>query len=255
MTQKIDTILFDLDGTLLQFSLAAFIEAYFGRLSKVFLKLGMDAGASVNAVWAGTKAMMLNDGSRTNAERFWSTFSEHMRLTGSQRETVEAACDDFYTNDFDAVKSVLTPCEVSGRLVRSLNANGYSVVLATNPLFPACAVTTRLKWIGLVPEDFLFITHYSNSAYCKPNPGYYREIFSQIDRRPEQCLMAGNNPVEDMSVGELGAETFLVTDYLENESGADISTYRCGTIAELEMYLKYHARGRTGTATHTDTGY
>jgi hypothetical protein len=49
--------------------------------------------------------------------------------------------------------------------------------------------------------------------------------------------MAGNSPAEDMCVGALGAETFLVTDYLENEAGLDITTFRRGTLAELEQYL------------------
>ena len=233
----IDTVMFDLDGTLLRFTQEAFIEAYFARLSKVFARLGLDAEMSVKAVWAGTKSMMLNDGTQTNAERFWYTFSESMSLTVGQRIDVEAACDDFYTNEFDSVKSVLMPGGVSNRLVRALTAKGYGVVLATNPLFPACAVTTRLRWVGLEPEDFIFVTHYTNSTYCKPNHKYYQEVFAKINRKPEQCFMAGNNPVEDMSVGELGAETFLVTDCLENETGADISVYQRGTLAELEVRL------------------
>lgn len=233
----IDTVMFDLDGTLLRFTQEAFIEAYFARLSKVFTGLGLDAASSVKAVWAGTKAMMLNDGTLTNADRFWDTFSKQMSLTAAQRKSVEAACDDFYTNEFDLVKSVLMPGDVSKRLVRALQVKGYGVVLATNPLFPACAVTTRLRWVGLEPEDFLLVTHYSNSTFCKPNHKYYQEVFEKINKLPEQCFMAGNNPVEDMSVGDLGAETFLVTDFLENESGADISAYRRGTLAELEELL------------------
>ena len=49
--------------------------------------------------------------------------------------------------------------------------------------------------------------------------------------------MAGNSPAEDMVAGALGAETFLVTDCMENEAGVDVSSYRCGTLAELESYL------------------
>jgi hypothetical protein len=49
--------------------------------------------------------------------------------------------------------------------------------------------------------------------------------------------MAGNSPAEGMRAGELGAETYLVTDCLENESGMDIAEFRRGTLAELETYL------------------
>jgi FMN phosphatase YigB (HAD superfamily) len=233
----INTILFDLDGTLLQFSQKAFIDAYFTELGKVFVRLGMDAGLSVEAVWIGTKAMVLNDGSRTNAECFWAAFADYLELTDDKLQIVEAACDTFYMNEFDTVKSILAPQDTSKRMVRTMAARGYTLVLATNPLFPACGVETRLKWIGLNPQDFALVTHYKNSTYCKPNPGYYREIFNKIGRLPEQCLMAGNNSSEDMCAGALGTETFLVTDCLENEPGADISSFRHGTLDDLEEYL------------------
>jgi len=229
--------MFDLDGTLLQFSQAEFIDAYFAELGKVFVRLGMDPAASSKAVWAGTKAMILNDGNMLNAGRFWTVFAEQMRLDARRRLEVETACDSFYANEFDAVKSVMTPNDISKRLVRAMSGKGYHVVLATNPLFPACAVETRLRWIGLEPGDFRLITHYSNSRFCKPNPRYYQEVFEKIGKAPEQCMMAGNSPVEDMSAGELGAQTFLVTDCLENEAGADITAIKRGTLAELEDYL------------------
>jgi FMN phosphatase YigB (HAD superfamily) len=233
----IDTILFDLDGTLLQFSQDAFINAYFAELGKLFTKMNMDAGASIKALWVGTKAMTLNDGSQTNAGRFWTVFKEAMDLTDEKCRAIEAACDDFYVNEFDSLKSIMTPNNISKRLVHSLKAQGYNVVLATNPLFPVCAVETRLRWVGLRLQDFLLVTNYNNSTYCKPNPEYYREIFAKINKKPEQCLMVGNNTAEDMSAGTLGAETFLVTDCLENDAGIDITAFRHGTLAELEVYL------------------
>ena len=233
----IDTILFDLDGTLLHFSQEAFIGAYFAQLGKIFHRLGLDPEASAKAVWVGTKAMVLNDGSRYNIERFWESFADTLGLTDQKRGEIEAACDHFYLNEFDTVRSVVRPGDLSNRIVRGVIDKGYGVVLATNPLFPLGAVQTRLGWIGLSPSDFLLVTHYANSKYCKPNPGYYKEIFANIDRAPAQCLMVGNNPVEDMCAGRLGAQTFLVTDCLENEAGADITPFRSGTLAELEYHL------------------
>ena len=203
----------------------------------MFIRLGFEAKLAVRAVWAGTKAMMQNDGSCLNKVRFWEAFSEDMGLTSEKLGIVEAECDKFYSNEFDAVKSVTKPNDISARIVRGMASKGFTVVLATNPLFPECAVETRLRWIGLSLQDFGLVTHYSNSTYCKPHPGYYREIFSKINKAPDQCLMVGNNPAEDMSVGELGAETFLVTDYLENATEADITAYKRGSLATLETHL------------------
>ena len=234
----IDTILFDLDGTLIWMSQQAFIGSYFAKLTRALAGIGLDAGTAVKAVWAGTGAMLQNDGNKLNRERFWETFSSLMGLSGARLKAVETACDNFYVSEFDTVKSAMTPNSRSAPLVRGLRAKGYAVILATNPLFPECAVATRLRWIGLSPEDFQYITHYGNSTYCKPNPKYYRELFAKIDRAPENCLMAGNNPAEDLSVDALGSKTFLVTDYLENEAGADITAFRRGTFSELEAYLE-----------------
>ena len=233
----IDTILFDLDGTLIQFSQEAFIDAYFTELRKVFSGFGIDPNLSVKAVWAGTKAMAQNDGKAINAHRFWETFAHTMQLSGEKIKSVEAACDSFYSNEFDVVKSIIIPNDISQSIVRVMPEKGYCVVLATNPFFPLCAVSTRLGWIGLEVNDFQLVTHYGNSTYCKPSHGYFREIFKKIEKNPEQCLMVGNTPAEDMAAGELGAETFLVTDCLENEAGMDITMYKCGTLSELEAYL------------------
>ena len=233
----IDTIMFDLDGTLVRFIQDDFINTYFAELRKVFIKLGLDADKAVKGVWIGTKAMALNDGSMLNKKRFWNAFSEHVGIKGEQLKTIEAACDSFYSNEFNVARSVVKPSDIPKRIVLIMAERGYSVVLATNPLFPPCAVDSRLGWIGLDRQDFDLITHYENSTFCKPNPAYYREVFSKIKKQPEQCIMVGNNPAEDMCVSELGMEVFLVTDYMENEAGVDISVFRRGTIEELETFL------------------
>jgi len=233
----IDTIMFDLDGTLCRFIQDDFLDSYFKELSKVFIRLGLDANAAVKGVWAGTKAMVQNDGSVLNIERFWNAFSDSMGIEGELLKVVEAACDSFYSNEFNAVKSVVKQSDIPRRLVRTMAARGYCVILATNPFFPPCAVDSRLGWIGLDKHDFKLITHYENSTFCKPNPGYYREVFSKIGKSPGQCLMVGNNPAEDICVSELGAEVFLVTDFMENEEGIDIAPFRRGTIEDLEAFL------------------
>jgi len=234
----IDTILLDLDGSLLHFTQEAFISKYFKEISKVFMKLGLDPEAAVKAVWAGTKAMIANDGTKLNSRRFWDRFAETMQLMDDQVGIVERACDLFYSNEFDIVKSIVTPNDISKRLLRSLSERGYTIVLATNPLFPECAVTTRLGWAGLSPNDFSLITHYANSTFCKPNLGYYQEVLSKIGKAPENCLMAGNSPSEDMCAGALGMEVYLLTDCLENETGLDIAQFHNGTLAEFEAYLR-----------------
>ena len=233
----INTILFDLDGTLLHFGQAEFIETYFAELAKVFAKKGLSPEEAVKAVWAGTKAMMLNDGSKPNTERFWDTFAEVSGVSNKLLMEIEAACDDFYTNEFNLVKSIIKHSDVPKRLIKMMKEKGYTLVLATNPLFPECGVISRLGWGEIDSCDFTLLTHYGNSAFCKPNLGYYRDILTIIGKNPEECLMVGNNPAEDMIAGELGMKTFLVTNCLENEMNLDISNFQHGSIEELETYL------------------
>ncbi|MDR1669472.1 MAG: HAD hydrolase-like protein, partial [Oscillospiraceae bacterium] len=121
-------------------------------------------------------------------------------------------------------------------LVRSLNERGFTVALATNPLFPACAVATRLAWVGLTPDDFALVTDYYNSSTCKPNLDYYRSILQTLGKQPEQCLMAGNSVAEDICAGTLGMTTYLVTDYIE-DGGAAYTPHHRGTLNGLEIFL------------------
>lgn len=236
---RIDTVLFDLDGTLLPFAQEEFIAVYLKKIGAVFAGLGLDAKFALRALWAGTDAMLQNDGTKYNSERFWGTFAAATALPDAQLRAVEDACDSFYCGEFDTVRSVLKPAdpELPRRMVRALKARGFRVVLATNPLFPTCAVTTRLGWIGLTPDDFCMITDYANSTFCKPSAGYYRAIFDALGKQPQQCLMVGNSTRDDMPAAALGADVFLVADFLENEDGLDIGAFRHGTLAGAEAYL------------------
>ena len=111
-------------------------------------------------------------------------------------------------------------------------------VLATNPIFPAVATENRMKWAGLVPEDFEWYTTYENSCHSKPNPQYYLDILTQIGCKPEECVMVGNDVDEDMIAETLGLKVFLLTDCLINKSGQDIAKYPHGGFEELRTYLK-----------------
>ena len=236
----IKAVLFDLDGTLLHFYQDEFIAAYFKELKKIFVRLGFDAELAFEGLWAGTKAMMLNNGELLNRDSFWAEFMRVVGVSHEQMKIAEDACNDFYSSvAFDGVKSIMknNDLELPKRIVHSTAERGFTVVLATNPLFPECAITTRLGWVGLSVSDFKLVTHYGNSRYCKPNFGYYREIFEKIGLEPDQCLMVGNSTLEDMSISALGTDTFLVKECIENESEIDISAYRSGTLKELGEYI------------------
>lgn len=94
-----NTVLFDLDGTLLPMDLEDFMQAYFGAIGKKSAENGYNPKELVAGVWAGTKAMMKNDGSETNETRFWNTFAQVM---GDRVLNDRAMFDSFYDNEFAA---------------------------------------------------------------------------------------------------------------------------------------------------------
>lgn len=230
----LNTILFDLDGTLAPFMQDRFIQAYFKALIRRLAPMGYDGEKLVAALWKGTNAMVANDGSATNRQVFWELFTKEL---GIGVLSLESILDDFYARDFDAVRSILGEQADRSALIRRLRDRGYGLILATNPIFPTVAVETRLHWVGLCGEDFDQVTTYENSRYCKPNLDYYRAILAAAGREPGECLMVGNNPVDDMSALRLGLEGYLVTDYLENPDHLPIDGYRRGSFRELEDFL------------------
>jgi FMN phosphatase YigB (HAD superfamily) len=228
----IDTIMFDLDGTLLPIRQEEFTKIYFRALAEKIATFGYSEKELVNAVWKGTNSMQANTGDKINHQLFWETFAS---VLGEKAASMEKICDSFYQNEFNKVNDILHINVNHKHLIDTLKDRGYMLVLASNPVFPFVAFQTRLSWIGLSTADFSYITHYQNSHYCKPNLGYYEEIFKNIKKKPSQCLMVGNNIAEDSCVSQLGAQIYLVTDFLEGEEPFDQMPH--GSMAELTEYL------------------
>ena len=228
-------ILFDLDGTLLPMEQEVFVRDYLGRMAAFLAPYGYDPQNFLKAIWAGTGAMVKNDGKTKNEDVFWAAFNSAI---GRDARQDEALFTRFYTDVFPQAKESCGYNPAAADAVREIKAMGYRVVLATNPLFPAIATHTRIGWAGLTPDDFAYITTYENSRFCKPNPDYYREILEKLGLDGSECLMVGNDVGEDMVSGTLGMKTFLLTDCLINKSGEDIEKFPQGSFPELLHYIR-----------------
>ena len=231
---KLTTVLFDLDGTLLPMDQNRFIKAYFSHLAARLAPKGIDEKALVETIWGGTKAMVANDGSRTNEEVFWDHF---VAAFGPEIRKDQATFDDFYRNEFQLAQSACGFDPRAAQTVAELKARGFTLVLATNPIFPAIATESRIRWAGLNKDDFILCTTYENSRHCKPNPHYYRDILNFLGAEPAQCLMVGNDATEDMVAEKLGMKVFLLTDCLINAQNRELSGYPQGSFPELMAYL------------------
>ena len=233
---KTTTILFDLDGTLLPMDQEIFVKAYFGGISKRLAPLGYDPQKLIGTIWAGTAAMVKNDGSVSNEVAFWNHFA---KVYGADKAKEDYPhFEKFYQENFDEVSKVCGQDPRAKEIVEFLKSKGIRRVLATNPIFPSIATEKRMAWAGLSPSDFEFFTTYENSRYCKPNPAYYKDILEKIGCDPGECAMVGTDVEEDMVAGSLGMQVFLLTDCIINKKNEDISVYPNGGFDELLEWLK-----------------
>ena len=213
----------------------AFTTGYFKLLAKKLAPHGYEPRSLVDAIWAGTAAMVKNDGSRTNEQAFWEKFSA---IYGAEKARADQPLfEDFYANEFSAAREICGFNAAAAETVRRLKARGLRVALATNPIFPRIATAQRIRWAGLTPDDFALYTTYENSTFCKPNPDYYREVARTLGVSPAECLMVGNDALEDMAARETGMDVFLLTDCLINTKGRDLSAYPMGDFAALNAYI------------------
>ncbi|MBR5773929.1 MAG: HAD family hydrolase [Clostridia bacterium] len=231
---SIKAVLFDLDGTLLPMDQDVFVKAYFKGLAKRLAPRGYEPDGLIRAIWGGTGAMIKNDGSKTNEKVFWDFF---VSIYGEKALDDEPYFDEFYRTDFQSVKEVCGFNPLAAQTVRRLRERGVRVALATNPIFPAIATESRMRWAGLSPDDFEVYTTYENIGCSKPSLQYYRQVAQTIGVEPEQCVMVGNDVDDDMVAQQLGMKVFLLTDNLINKSGTDISLFPNGDFEALNSYL------------------
>ena len=230
-------VLFDLDGTLLPMDQEVFTHGYFKLLAKKLIPHGYKPEALVKTIWHGTAAMVKNNGSCTNEEAFWNDFAN---TYGFKALADRPLFEEFYAVDFQEAKSFCGFTQAAAESVSTLKQAGFRIALATNPIFPAVATESRIRWAGLRPEDFEFYTTYENIGYCKPNLEYYREILRRMNLKAEDCIMIGNDVHEDMVAGQLGMKTFLLTDCVINPEGLPIEQWPHGDFSALLAYWEEH---------------
>lgn len=205
----IKALLFDLDDTLLGNELNQFIGAYFKRLL-AHLPAALPADVVLSALLAGTQAMRQNTNpQRTLFEVFDHTFST---LTGWPQAQWWPLFDTFYRGDFNALQAHTQPVAVARAAVQWAVEGGYTVAVATSPVFPHPAIAARLQWAGVADLPWSRITSLDNSRFAKPNPAYYAELLAHLGLRPDEALMIGNDLNEDVRPATaLGVPVFWVT--------------------------------------------
>ncbi|WP_027339920.1 HAD family hydrolase [Halonatronum saccharophilum] len=231
-----DTILFDLDGTLLRVNFDHFLKDYFKGLTNEIKDI-LDPQIFMNALLKGTDDMAKNNGKVTNQEVFMKTFFSMVDV--EDKEGMKARFDHFYRVGFKKLGQGIEADDNVVELIAYLKELGYNLALTTNPLFPKEAILERMKWAGLKEEDFDLITTYEIMHYSKPNINYYQEVLDNLGITADQAIMVGNDLQEDMVAGDLGISTFLVTDFLiDREEKEEFDTDWKGSMLEFKDYVE-----------------
>lgn len=228
---KLTTILFDLDGTLLEMKTEPFINQYLQHLGQYLEKHRFDAKLILGCILEATKAMIASrETDKTNEQVFIAQFCQQSGLT---QEKIWPIFDTFYQEVFPTLSHLAFPSPWGKKIVEAARQAGFRVALATNPVFPKTAICSRLAWIELTPYDFDWVKGYEETHFTKPHAGFYLEICDSLDVRPDECIMVGNHMQEDMVASTLGMKTFLVTNHLEDRGEPTYPVNQQGTLEEL----------------------
>ncbi len=201
-------VLLDLDNTLVLFDETAFYLRYMERIIPFFEDL-LPGQAFQERLLRGIRALRHNDGQTTNLDFFLNVFCDGL---SDLRAAVWERFMRFYETEYDHIPVTFERPAGLVAVMDALQRHNLKLVVATNPIFPRLAQEKRLAWAGLDPDHFVLLTHMENMRYAKPHPEYYRQICAMIGVLPEQCLMVGNDGINDMIAGTVGLKTFQTTE-------------------------------------------
>lgn len=220
----IKAVLFDLDGTLLQNPTRKFLEIYFSAINRYFEDVLGTPDISdllvkiVKNIMVGQRDMV-----QTNHALLLEDLSHELNIS---EERIQETLNHFYQTTYRETQACTQPVVASQPLIDSLRQQNYQVVIATNPIYPAEAIAQRLAWANLSPnfQDYDFVTHAENMHFAKPSPAYYAEILAHIGVEPDEAIMIGNEPNNDIIPAKtIGIHTVLTNSDQLHELLEDMS--------------------------------
>ncbi len=225
-----ELLLFDLDGTLIDFSPEVFYTDYIQLAYRHFHDIMVFADFRALLLKATFDSMKAMDGSRFFLDVFLDEFTPNVPLS---RDEVNARFQSFYSSSYNELEAMIRPYSVAKELLELIRNKGIHVVLATNPVFPAIAVEKRIVWGGLSPKYFDYITHAENSTYVKPQREYFQQLLEMFSCSPRKTIMIGNDLETDIPASQLGITTILVPTHVENKNQSELRPDFEASLADL----------------------
>jgi len=121
-------------------------------------------------------------------------------------------------------------------LVEWALSKGYRVAIATDPFFPRKATHHRIRWAGLVPEQFEVVSTFENFHFSKTHTAYYAEMLGQLGWPEGPVLMVGNDVERDLvPANRLGLKTYFIDGESASSPGFEAGR---GKLADLRLWLE-----------------
>lgn len=159
-------------------------------------------------------------------------------IAAADETLFEQKVQQYYASDYSSLQRLMRPDPSTLPLVEWLFEHEYTVIIATNPIYPQHGIEQRLSWAGLDPTwPFARITHAENSHFIKPHPHYYEEIMAHVGYEPYEAIMVGNDWRNDIvPAAKTGMRTYWVADSAKIPEG-EIAPDGCGTLADFAGQL------------------
>jgi FMN phosphatase YigB (HAD superfamily) len=230
------TLLLDLDNTLLVNEMDVFLPAYFQGFARHVAPV-VDPDQFIECLLAATARTIENDlPMRTLLETFNQYFYSGL---GVPRENLQPKIDSFYKNIYPKLRQHTRVQPATKNLIETARQRGFTVAIATNPLFPREAIEQRLVWSGIPPAEYQFdlISSLETFHFSKPNPAYFAEVLAQLGWPEGPAVVVGDDPENDIAPAQtMGLPTFQVFQNGERSQGVS-SADGYGDLADFLPWL------------------
>ncbi|EHQ90269.1 HAD family hydrolase [Desulfosporosinus youngiae] len=214
----IQAILFDIEGTMINLDTAKFIQNYLGILAPRFAHL-LSPDKFTKHLLKSIETIQKEPKPEQTVVQ--TLLDDLAKATGQSVQVLKPIFEEFYVSDFPALRCLVQANPQGVKAVEYAIQQGFLTAVLSNPLIPLIAIKEQIRWAGLTPEHFKVIATPDNCHYCKPHPGFFKEVANNLGVRPQNCLIV-TKQINDLICRELGMKTFIV-DGIDLEVQTDYS--------------------------------
>jgi FMN phosphatase YigB (HAD superfamily) len=208
----IKAVLLDLDDTLLHNPDSIFVPAYLTMADTYFADYWQYPGISKALLQAVQAFASKRDMQHTNSDIAYNIITH---VTERTIDVVQKGFFDFYRSAYPALRQHVKSTRTALALINCLREQKLSVVIATNPIYPAEAIRQRLAWAGIPDQltDYALVTHADNMHFAKPDPAFFAEIIARLGVEPDEAIMVGDSLRNDiLPAQEIGLHTYHIVE-------------------------------------------